>query len=266
MDRYVAAAVQLAAGADKPANLERAVTLIQRAADAGAQLVVLPEVCLWRGLQADEPQQAETIPGPSSQRFAAVAAERRIHLLAGSLLESSDDGRAYNTSLLFGPDGSTLGCYRKIHLFDVDLPGRVSIRESDTRRPGEVPVVAPTELGGMGLSVCYDVRFPELYRHLARAGAEVLCVPAAFTFVTGAAHWEVLLRARAIENQCYVIAANQFGTGGGVPCYGNSMIIDPWGTVLARGGEGERIIFAEIDRAYLRQVRSELPSLRHARL
>jgi predicted amidohydrolase len=186
----------------------------------------------------------------------------------GSILERvPDERRSFNTSCLLGPDGALLARYRKIHLFDVDLPGRVTVRESDARAPGDETVVVPTELGVLGMSICYDLRFPELYRRLVRAGAEIMLVPSAFTFTTGSAHWDVLCRARAIENQSYLLAADQCGTSPhGFADYGGSLIADPWGTIVARAGDGEGIVLAEIDRAYLAKVRSELPCLDHSRL
>jgi len=173
----------------------------------------------------------------------------------------------FNTSVLFDPHGHIVARYRKIHLFDVDIREHVTIRESDTRVGGADIVTAPTELGMVGMSVCYDLRFPELYRRLTLSGAEVITVPSAFTFPTGAAHWEVLLRARAIENQVYVIAPDQIGRSpSGVLDFGNSMIVDPWGTVLARAADRETIIFAEIDRDHQDRVRRELPCLAHVKL
>jgi deaminated glutathione amidase len=268
MERYLVAAVQMASGADRAANVAHAAAQVREAARRGARLVVLPEVFAWRGPRADEPFAAEPIPGPTTETFAALARDCHIHLCMGSLLEAIPQGdRAYNTSCLLGPDGSLLARYRKLHLFDVDLPGRVSVRESDTRAPGDDVVVVPTELGTLGLSVCYDLRFPELYRRLVHAGAEVLLVPSAFTFPTGAAHWEVLCRARAIENQCYVIAADQTGDSpSGHADWGDSLVVDPWGRVVARAGDGEALVLAEIDRTYLARVRRELPCLAHARL
>jgi predicted amidohydrolase len=200
--------------------------------------------------------------------MAAVAREARVYLCAGSFLEAvPGEPRAYNTSCVFDPTGHLLARYRKLHLFDVDLPGRVSVRESDTRAPGSDLVTVATPLGTLGLSICYDVRFPELYRGLAARGADILLVPSAFTFFTGAAHWQVLCRARAVENQCYVIAPDQAGTSPhGFPDYGESLIVDPWGRVVARAGDGEAVVTAEIDRAYLARVRRELPSLAHRRL
>src|SRR5437870_4545479 len=235
MERYLAAAVQMSSGADRTANLARAEALVREAAGRGARLVVLPEVFAWRGPRAEEAAVAEPIPGPTTERLAALAREPAIHLSAGSLLEKTPrEPRAYNTSCLFDPRGALVARYRKLHLFDVDLPGRVSVRESATRAPGDDVVAVPTALGTLGLSICYDLRFPELYRRLVRAGAEVLLAPSAFTFPTGAAHWEVLCRARATENQCYLVAPDQTGTSPhGFADYGESLIVDPWGRIFA---------------------------------
>jgi predicted amidohydrolase len=266
--RYTAAAVQMRSGSDRAANLARAEALVRDAASRGARLVVLPEVFAWRGPATEEAAMAEAIPGPTTARLGALARELGLWLVAGSLHErAAGEPRVFNTSCLFDPRGEIVARYRKIHLFDVDLAGRVAVRESATRAPGGEAVTAATELGTLGLSVCYDVRFPELYRRLSRAGADVLLVPSAFTFPTGAAHWEVLLRARAVENQCYVIAADQAGTSPqGFADWGDSMLVDPWGRVLARAGDGEGVVVAEIDLDYLARVRRELPALTHARL
>ncbi len=267
MRSYLAAAVQMTASSSKEENLAKAETFVRLAAERGAALVVLPEVFSWRGRHKKEPEQVESIPGPTTQRLQDLATRLGIHLLAGSFLEKSDEVRAYNTSLLINPQGALLAQYRKIHLFDVDIPGQVSIRESDSMKPGEEVVVASTPLGTVGLSVCYDLRFPELYRGLSRKGAEIISVPSAFTFPTGAAHWEALLRARAIENQVYIIAPNQIGKNVyGFADYGNSMIIDPWGKIIARAPDRECFITAEIDLDYLEKVRKELPCLAHQRL
>jgi predicted amidohydrolase len=268
MDRYLAAVVQISSGSDHARNLTRTGDLVAEAAAKGAQLVVLPEVVAWRGPREEESAHTEPIPGPTSEAMASLACLHRIVLCAGSWLEhGADGGRSFNTTCVFGRDGRLLARYRKIHLFDVEIPGQVTVKESATRAAGLEPTVVGTELGILGLSICYDLRFPELYRRLARAGAELLVVPSAFTAPTGAAHWDVLVRARAIENQCYVLAANQSGRSPhGFSDYGNSIIVDPWGTVLARAGDGEGVVVAEIDRERLRRVRRELPSLANARL
>jgi predicted amidohydrolase len=269
MNRFLAAVVQMASGPRRDANLERATALVRDAAGGGARLVVLPEVFAWRGPRAEEAAHAEPIPGPSTDAMAQVARETGVHLLMGSILEQAADGerRTFNTTCLLSPRGELLARYRKIHLFDVDLPGRVTVRESDARAPGNEVIVAPTPLGALGLSICYDLRFPELYRRQARAGAELLLVPSAFTFTTGSAHWEVLCRARAIENQCYLLAPNQSGMSPhGFADFGGSLIVDPWGAVTARASDGECVALAEIDRDYLARVRRELPCLTHVRL
>lgn len=264
--RFVAAAVQVCAGSDKAANLEKAESLVAEAARNGARLVVLPEVCLWRGPRAEERSIAEPIPGPSTRRLGDLARQLGIHLLAGSLMEENG-AKPFNTSLLFDAGGEIVARYRKLHLFDVDIPGHVTVRESDTRTGGDRVVSVPTELGVIGMTVCYDLRFPELYRQLTLAGTEIITIPSAFTFPTGAAHWEVLVRARAIENQVYVIAPDQIGrSAGGVVDFGNSMIVDPWGKPLARAADRETVIFAEIDRDYQERVRRELPCLTHIKL
>jgi predicted amidohydrolase len=264
----IAAALQMHSGSDLGANLAQAAALVRHAAAQGAGLIVLPEVFAWRGLRADEDGIPSAIPGLVSDALCRLAAELRVVLVGGSFLERSDqEGKSFNTSLLIDASGTIRGIYRKMHLFDVDLPGQVTVRESDARIPGGEPVTVTTDLGVIGMSICYDLRFPELYRHLAQAGATIITIPSAFTAFTGAAHWETLLRARAIENQVYVIAPNQTGTSPhGFADYGNSMIVDPWGTIVARAADGEEVILAEIDGDRLTRVRREMPCLGHARL
>jgi deaminated glutathione amidase len=265
---FLAAAIQMTTTSDKAANLEKAERLIRLAAARGARFVGLPEVFNWRGKRADEPAAAERLDGESLGLMTRLARTLEIYLLAGSITEHVErESRRYNTSVLFGPDGASLAVYRKIHLFDVDLPGRVTVKESDAKLAGSDVVNAETEFGKVGLSVCYDLRFPELYRKLALAGARILTIPSAFTFPTGEAHWDVLIRARAIENQCFVIAPAQFGPNvHGFSDYGNSMIVDPWGRVLARAADQEGVVVAPVDMDYLEQVRRQLPSLAHVRL
>jgi predicted amidohydrolase len=268
MATIIAAVVQMSSTSDKAANLARAERLIRAGAERGAKFIALPEMFNWRGRRNEEAAAAEDLDGPTLMAAGRLAAELRIHLLAGSIAERiGGHSKNYNTSVLFGPDGKRLAVYRKIHLFDVELPSGVSIRESAVKQAGESVVVAETSLGRVGLTVCYDVRFPELYRSLAFAGAELVTVPSAFTFTTGEAHWEVLLRARAIENQVFVLAPGQFGRNvHGFDDYGNSMIIDPWGRVLARMGDHEGVALAELDFSYLKRVRAEFPCLEHRRL
>ncbi len=265
--KFRAAAVQMLATSDKEANLSEAEAWIRRAHAEGAQLVVLPEVFNWRGRGRDTAANAEPVPGPTTDRMSALAAELGLYLLAGSILETAGpDGRAYNTSVLIGPDTGIIAKYRKIHLFDVDIEGEDPIRESEYRRPGEAVVVADTPLCPMGLSVCYDLRFPELYRRLTAAGAQVVFVPSVFTVPTGRAHWEALLRARAIENQVYIIAPDQTGHHpASMDAYGHSMIVDPWGKVIAQADTEPGLVLADIDLGYLGNIRRRLPALDHRR-
>jgi len=266
---YLAAAIQMNAGPDKAANLERAERLVRVGAGRGANLVALPEVFNWRGKRNEQAAAAETLDGQSLTLMSRLARELQIHIVAGSITEQAAAGeaRCYNTSALLGADGGRSAVYRKIHLFDVDLPGRVTVRESDAKLAGADVVTATTPLGAIGLTICYDLRFPELYRRLTFAGAQIIAIPSAFTFPTGEAHWEPLLRARAIENQAYVIAPAQFGPNVyGYSDYGNSMIVDPWGRVLARAADQEGVVVAPIDLEYQDRVRRELPALKHARL
>jgi predicted amidohydrolase len=265
---YLAAAIQISAGSDKPANLERAVRLVREAASHGAALIALPETFNWRGKRSAEATAAETIEGESISLMARLSRELEVHIVAGSITEHVEgQEKTYNTSVMLGPDGARMGVYRKIHLFDIDLPGRVTMKESASRLSGSEVVCVGASVGAVGLSICYDLRFPELYRRLAFAGAKILTVPSCFTFPTGEAHWESLLRARAIENQAYVIAPAQFGPNlHGFSDYGNSMIVDPWGRVLGRASDQEGVVMAPIDLHYLDRVRNDLPARTHAKL
>jgi predicted amidohydrolase len=262
-----AAAVQLNSTDDRDGNRASAESLVRAAAADGATLVVLPERFDLRGEPADYERGAEPLDTSRAAAWASgLASELRIDLVAGSLSERrAGHEKLSNTSLHIGPDGELRGVYRKVHLFDVTV-GDMDYRESDSDEPGDELVVSEAADGTpIGLSVCYDLRFPELYRILALRGALVLTVPANFTRTTGAAHWEVLLRARAIENQAFVVAPGQSGEyPQGQPAYGNSMIVDPWGEVVARaGGDGESFVAADLDLARLAEVREKLPSLQN---
>jgi predicted amidohydrolase len=252
-------------------NLATAERLVTEAAAAGARLVGLPENFAYLGGDRDHKlglaERLES-PGPILTQMAALARSTRVHLLLGGFPEvSADAGRIHNTAVLLDPQGQLASAYRKVHLFDVDLGGGARFRESDVVAPGQDVVVAELPWGGLGLSVCYDLRFPELYRRLAQKGARVLAVPAAFTAETGKDHWHVLLRARAIENQAYVLAPAQFGGhGGNRASYGHALIVDPWGVVLAESGNHEGVAVADLDFSYQDQVRAKLPCLQHRRL
>jgi predicted amidohydrolase len=266
--KFIAAAVQMVADDDKSANLREAERWVRRAAAEGARVVALPEVFVWRGSKKLERENAEAIPGPTSRAMSALAAELKIHLLAGSILEGIPGSeKSFNTSLLFDAAGNIIASYRKIHLFDVDLANGVSLRESATRAAGENIVAAQSALCTMGLSVCYDLRFPELYRGLANQGAELIFVPAAFTAFTGEAHWRPLLQARAIENQAYIVAPGQYGQSpSSFETHGHTMVVDPWGKIVAELADGPGVAAAEIDLDYLKKVRCELPALKHRRI
>jgi predicted amidohydrolase len=262
-----AGAVQLNATDDTERNLERADRLVRQAARDGAELVVLPEK--WTVLGTDEQLTAgaQGLDGPAMTWASAVAGELGIDLVAGSIVEDvAGADRFANTSVHFGPDGSQQALYRKIHMFDVEVDGK-AYAESAHEQAGDE--IVTSSLAGdipLGLSICYDLRFPELYRGLAVRGAQVVVVPAAFTLPTTRDHWEILLRARAIENQCFIVAANQIGSHpGGYRSGGRSMIVDPWGLVLASAPDIETAIVADLDFDQLRRIRRRLPSLANRR-
>ncbi|MBX5442784.1 MAG: carbon-nitrogen hydrolase family protein [Solirubrobacteraceae bacterium] len=262
------AAVQLNAGADPDANLRAADAHVRAAAADGARLVVLPEKWLVLGPPGDLRAGAQPLDGPAVQWARDTARELRIDLVAGSISERVDGAdRLRNTSLHVGPDGEVKAVYRKIHMFDVVVDGR-EYRESKDEEPGDEIVTSATADGvGLGLSICYDLRFPELYRALARRGARILVVPAAFTLATTRDHWEVLVRARAIEQQAFVIAANQIGAHpGGMRSGGRSLIVDPWGVVLATAPDRVGHVVADLDLDAQERIRRDLPSLANARL
>lgn len=269
-DRYLAAAVQLSCTSDAEANWRSARGLIERAAGHGARLIATPENTNFLGPHEEKVRRAEPLDGPTCGRFAELAARLGVHLLLGSFNEAGEQpGRCRNTSVLFGPDGDRLAVYRKIHLFDVDLSPQVSFTESATVEPGAAAEVVATPLGRLGLSICYDLRFGELYRRLRAGGAEVLSVPSAFTLPTGRAHWHALLRARAIETQSWVIAPAQHGRhddDGLRESFGHSLIVDPWGQVVADAADGPGLALAEIDLGRVASVRRAMPVEEHRRL
>ncbi len=261
-----AAAIQMSSTPDKRENLQTAEAIILEAAAAGAELVALPELWNCHGLEKVYRENAEPIPGETTDFLGNLARDCGIYILGGSILEkSSQQTKLHNTSTFFTPDGELTAVYRKIHLFDVMAPDREYL-ESKTIEPGEEIVVAKAGVTAVGLTVCYDLRFPELYRLLALRGAEVLAVPAAFTLQTGKDHWELLLRARAVENQAYVVAPAQWGQkADGRWTYGRSMIVDPWGTVLATCPDRDGYAMALLDLDYLDRFRTEFPALANRR-
>jgi predicted amidohydrolase len=264
--------VQLSSQDDLAKNLARASELIHVAAEEGAQCVLLPENFAYFGSPEGKRDVAEPLAraphGPIFEALARAASRAGAYVIAGGMPErSADRERPYNSCVVVAPDGALAGCYRKIHLFDVDVGDGRSYCESASTTAGSEPLVVDLFGFRVGLSVCYDLRFPELYRQLVARGAEVLVVPAAFTQVTGQAHWHVLLRARAIESQCYVVAAAQSGEHpGGRRTFGYSLAVDPWGEVKGERPEGEGVVTVTIDRTHLERIRAKLPSLAHRRL
>ncbi|MDQ3791452.1 MAG: carbon-nitrogen hydrolase family protein [Actinomycetota bacterium] len=261
-----AAAIQMSSTPDKEENRETAERLIREAVSAGADLVALPELWSCHGLDEVYRENAEPVPGPTTEFLGSLALELKVYVLGGSILEGEPGSeRLSNTSTFFDPSGEMTAVYRKIHLFDVKVSDREYL-ESANIAPGKDVVTAKAGAATLGLSVCYDVRFPELYRLLALRGAEILAVPAAFTLQTGKDHWELLLRARAVENQAFVVAPAQWGRkADGRWTYGRSMIVDPWGTVLATCPDRDGFALATLDLDYLDRFRAEFPALANRR-
>lgn len=266
-----AACVQMCSGEDVFANLAVAACRLEEAAAAGARLAVLPENFSY--MHPDDGAKrrvaAETVPAVVLPFLADTAAQHAMFVIGGSVLLTGESGKLRNASPVFGPDGACLAVYDKIHLFDAELPGEL-YRESELIEAGAGPVTLDVDDWRLGLSICYDLRFPELYRRYAADGCKILSIPSSFAATTGADHWEVLLRARAIENQTYVLAAAQAGTHPGERrTWGHSLIVDPWGTVIAQAGGGAEeestLVVAELDRTHLDQVRRQLPALKHRR-
>lgn len=260
------AVIQLNTKNDKQVNLDKTSKYIYEAADQGAELVSLPEFFNFMG--EETPEQGvieENIPeGKTTQLLLSLAKKLGIYIHSGSFRERYTNDKSFNTTLVINPKGEIIKKYRKIHLFDSEIEGLPVYKESDTIQSGDQTKLVDLPFGKAGLSICYDLRFPELYRKYALNEAKILFVPAAFTSYTGMLHWEVLLRARAIENQCYVIAANQFGSHApGKSRFGNSMIIDPWGTIIARASEGEGVIMADLKSDLVDHARTNIQCLNH---
>ncbi len=261
---------QMRSGDDVERNLVLAERLLAEAADGGAELAALPEYLDFMGPGSKRAQVASPVPGPVTDRLAAIARQRSMWVLAGGVLEAAE-GRVHDTSALLDVDGEVVATYRKIHLYDVELPDQPPMRESDSISAGEEIVTHRVGDLRLGLSICFDVRFPELYRGLMAQGAQVLCVPAQFQHTTGREHWHTLLRARAIENQCFVMAPAQWGSfgepGQGRRSYGHSLVVDPWGIVLTEAPEeGDGVWFADLDLEAQRETRRSFPVLGSRRL
>jgi len=266
MKSYLAAAIQMTSVPNLQANLVQAEELIDLAVRQGAELVGLPENFSFMGEEEEKRAQADAIAQESEKFLKTMAQRFQITILGGGFPVPVGNGKVYNTALLIGANGEELARYEKVHLFDVNVPDGNTYRESGTVLAGlRMPPVYPSkEFGNLGLSVCYDVRFPELYRHLSQMGAEVLFVPAAFTAYTGKDHWQVLLQARAVENTCYIIAPAQTGRHYAMrQTHGHAMIVDPWGTVLADAGDKPGVAIASIEPTRLEQVRRQMPCLQH---
>ena len=274
MNKTTVGIVQMCAGADVERNVRETLALTAQAAAAGAQVVLLPEAFAFIGSERTRNEHLENVPegrgdgaGPILASCMATAREANAHLVLGGFPEQAPDGRAFNTCIHLTPDGDIAAAYRKVHLFDVDLADGTHMRESRGTAPGDRAVVTDTPFGKLGLTVCYDMRFPLLYQTLADLGATAIAVPSAFFKNTGKAHWHVLLRARAIECQCYILAPAQHGDHGhrGRQSYGHGLIVDPWGDIVAECEGGDGFALAEVDPHRVAAVRAELPSLANRR-
>lgn len=264
--KFTVAAIQLCSNEDKAGNLKKAGMFIDSAAKSGADVVVLPEMFNCCGHTKVMVENAEEIPGDTINVLSDKARKLGIYIVCGSIFEKVDNNRVYNTSVIVGRNGEVVAKYSKIHLFDVDIQEKIRYKESENVVAGKKVVTADMGNVNVGMSICYDLRFCELYRSLSLNGAKIIFIPSAFTAATGEYHWEPLVKARAIENQTFVVAANQIGTSpNNITCYGNSMVVDPWGRVLAKAEDNENVILAEIDLDLLEEVRKEIPLFEHRR-
>lgn len=264
--KYKIAVVQLDSQNNKGENLKTACRCIDEAAAEGVRLVSFPEMMNLSGENIGEGGGHETIPGYTTEILMAKAREHGIYIHSGSFCEKIHGGeKAYNTSVIIDPEGEIIARYRKLHTFDVTLPDGTVCDESARVHPGDEIVTVDTALGRLGMSICYDIRFPELYRIMALDGAQVIFTPASFTMPTGKDHWEPILRTRAIENGCYIVAPGQIGKKVHFTAYGNSMVVDPWGTVVSRARDTVGVIYAEIDLDYEDAIRAKIPSLTNRR-
>ena len=265
-DKFMAAAIQFCANEDKDRNLNLASRFIGDAVEGGADVVVLPEMFNCCGQKDVMVRSAENIPGYTTDFLSDKARQHGIYIVCGSIFEKAGGNKVYNTSVIVGKNGEFMAKYSKVHLFDVDMPGKIRYKESEHVIAGDKIVTVSMGSLEAGMAICYDLRFCELFRDLALRGAKIIFLPAAFTFTTGEYHWGPLVKARAIENQVFVVAANQIGTSpNNIKCYGNSMIIDPWGRTLAKAEDSENVIKAEIDLNLIDNVRTEVPLFEHRR-
>lgn len=263
MRKYTVAVAQMDSQNNKAENLAIMAEYIEEAGRKGAKLIAFPEVATgW----SEDIAYAEHIPGPTTEFLSQKAKECGVWVHAGSISETNRDGnKTYNTSVLINPQGEIVATYRKLHNFDMVLPDGVAVRESDRKQAGNQVITVDTELGKIGMAICYDMRFPELFRLMMLEGAQIVILPANFTMATGKDHWEPILRARAIENGCYLLAPNQIGKKEKFDAYGNSMIVDPWGTVIGRASQKTGITMAEVDLDYLEEIRRKNPILQNRR-
>ncbi len=266
MRKYLIAVIQLDTQHNKGENLKVITSFIDEAASKGAKLVALPEIMNCIGINEGEGGDAETIPGYTTELLMKKAVEHNIWIHCGSIIEQNpESGNPYNTTVLIDNKGQIVSKYRKLHMFDVELSNGVVVKESDTKAPGKEIVTIDTELGHFGFSICYDIRFPELFRIMTLRGAQIIFTPANFTLGTGKDHWEPILRTRAIENGCYIISPGQIGKKTSFDAYGKSMVVDPWGNVIAKASDKPCVILAEIDLDYLDKIRYQIPALKNRR-
>ncbi|HWP96597.1 MAG TPA: carbon-nitrogen hydrolase family protein, partial [Syntrophomonadaceae bacterium] len=258
--------VQMKVGSNRDENLAQAVAMVRKAASQDADLVILPEIFNSPYDSRLFPRYAESYPGLTSNFLAGLAAETGVILVGGSIPEKDDQGNIYNTSLVFDKKGCLIGRHRKIHLFDIDIPGQITFRESDTMKAGEELTLVQNDRVCFGLLICYDIRFPELAHLAALQGARMLIIPAAFNCTTGPLHWELLMRSRAVDNQVYLAAASPArNPQASYQAWGHSMIIDPWGRILAEADEQEQLVMASLDLDLVEEARRQLPVLQQRR-
>lgn len=258
--------IQMSVSDNKETNLKKAQAMIIKACQQGAQMVVLPEVFNSPYQTELFPDYAEPYPGPTTRLLSQLAAKHEVLLVGGSIIEKDGDNKLYNSSFVFNEKGQLLGRHRKVHLFDINLPGKITFRESDTLTSGNSITIIRHQGLCFSIMICYDFRFPELARAAVLEGAKLLVVPAAFTVTTGEAHWDLLMRNRAVDNQCFVIATSPArNPESSYQAWGHSMVVDPWGQIIAEAGEAEGIIYAELDFEQLEQIRQQLPLLEHRR-